>query len=167
MPRIAPSLVRTAARHNKHLVPLLTECRDIRSARNELRWLTEHAEETSRRVKPSDRSYHRSGLSASKLLTSYVTRRSRGEPLQYIIGNQPFGDLEILCQKNVLIPRPETEIYTTRLAECLRNISHSRGKSGREGLRILDLCSGSGCIALLLHSLLKQPPYQQTWQPIP
>lgn len=32
-------------------------------------------------------------------------RRSQGVPLQYILGDQPFGDLEILCQRGVLIPR--------------------------------------------------------------
>ena len=76
-------------------------------------------------------------------------------PLQYLIGNQPFGALEILCEKGVLIPRPETESITHHLAKIVSDRSVSLGH-----LRILDLCSGTGCISLLLHHLLaRRFPY--------
>ena len=39
---------------------------------------------------------------------SFVQRRCKGEPLQYILGNEYFGDLEFLVGPGVLIPRPET-----------------------------------------------------------
>ncbi|KAI1354883.1 S-adenosyl-L-methionine-dependent methyltransferase [Xylaria sp. FL0043] len=75
-----------------------------------------------------------------------VARRGAGEPLQYVLGTQPFGDLEILCEKGVLIPRPETEAWASMLADLV--FSSPEGKA--DDLRILDLCSGTGCIGLSL-----------------
>jgi len=63
------------------------------------------------------------------------------KPLQYILGSVPFLDLEIKVQPPILIPRPETEEWTGNLIKQL---------SGKTNLKILDLCSGSGCIALAL-----------------
>ncbi|KAJ9603291.1 hypothetical protein H2200_012069 [Cladophialophora chaetospira] len=96
-----------------------------------------------------------------KILVENVEKRSSGMPLQYLIGNQPFGTLEILCRREVLIPRPETEIYTTKVGNLLLSALNSPDMSalhthqGRKKFRILDLCTGTGCIALLLHSILK------------
>ena len=147
----------TAARQGKHLRLLLTECRDLSSARNELRWLTEHAVETNKHHVSNLGLDRDQKISPLKLLSTYVRRRSRGEPLQYILGNQPFGELDVLCRKNVLIPRPETELYTTKLALYIRSLQAASVELDRRGLRVLDLCTGSGCIALLLHSFLRQP----------
>ena len=157
MPRLPPSLVLKATRQGKHLPALLKECRDLSSARNELRWLAAHAVETAKQRASSLGHLQARKISSADLLSTYVKRRSRGQPLQYILGNQPFGELEILCRKDVLIPRPETELYTTKLAHCLRTVQAKQVEPDRNGLRVLDLCAGSGCIALLLHSLLRQP----------
>jgi methylase of polypeptide subunit release factors len=108
--------------------------------------------------------------------------RSRGYPLQYILGDQPFGDLEILCKKGVLIPRyvhhisqtvilltnlprPETESYTYQAAKLVRQMAldssdKSRPPSNARPLRVIDLCTGTGCIPLLLHALLA-PHFQK------
>ena len=91
-----------------------------------------------------------------RLLAEFVRRRSRGETLQYIIGNQPFGDLEILCRVGVLIPRPETETYTQNLASLLKQLQQA-GKWEQSNLKVLDLCTGTGCIAFLLYGLLFCP----------
>lgn len=96
MPRIPHSLLRRARAISKLLPLLLPTCRDIPSARNELRWLGEHA---------TERTVSSSGASWRALLRKLCVQRGRGKPLQYILGNQPFGDLEILCRKGVLIPR--------------------------------------------------------------
>jgi release factor glutamine methyltransferase len=61
-----------------------------------------------------------------------------GKPIQYILGHTFFCDLKIKVNKNVLIPRPETE-------ELLEHIKASDKKSFK---RIIDLGTGSGCIAL-------------------
>ncbi|KAJ3578662.1 hypothetical protein NPX13_g1904 [Xylaria arbuscula] len=94
-----------------------------------------------------------------------VARRGAGEPLQYVLGSQPFGDLEILCEKGVLIPRAETEAWVSRLADIIFSSPPStnlRPSSSRDDpgnrteavgcLRILDLCSGTGCISLGLYA---------------
>ena len=168
MPRLPTSLL-LHARHIDPILPiLLRSCRDITSARNELRWLREH-------VKDLPKNGRRPGpLTLAKL----CLERSRGKPLQYILGNQPFGDLDILCRPGVLIPRlvspsltltqknansdsPETEAYTTFLAQLIgENISKlSTAYPGGCGhrLRVLDLCTGTGCITLLSHAMLS--PY--------
>ena len=63
-------------------------------------------------------------------------------PIQYLIGHVPFCDLTITVKKPTLIPRPETEQWCTDIIEqCL----HYRDA---QPLRILDLCSGTGCIGL-------------------
>lgn len=108
MPRLRPSLLIKAFTEYPLLVLLLRECRDLPSARNELRWLNEHAKSISA-VKPqASTCLQHHSLRTQMTLQDLCRRRSRGEPLQYLIGNQPFGDLEILCRKNVLIPRYKT-----------------------------------------------------------
>ncbi|EKM80684.1 hypothetical protein AGABI1DRAFT_55701 [Agaricus bisporus var. burnettii JB137-S8] len=73
----------------------------------------------------------------------FVRRRCLGEPLQYILGTQPFGPLNLLVRPPVLIPRPETENWAIRLSETLR-------PTAQTPLSLLDLGTGSGCIPLLL-----------------
>lgn len=72
---------------------LLPACRDLESAANELRWIREHVRETRSPVPP--------GLRVWQL----CERRGSGVPLQYVLGTQPFGPLEIKCRPGVLIPR--------------------------------------------------------------
>lgn len=64
-------------------------------------------------------------------------------PLQYIFGNVPFLGLTITVHPHQLIPRPETEYWCSLLIECLNNLK-------KQALTILDMCTGSGCIALAL-----------------
>jgi release factor glutamine methyltransferase len=66
-------------------------------------------------------------------------------PLQYIIGTTKFFDLDFEVNENVLIPRPETEVLVQTVLEIIRG-SRVQGP----GSRILDLCTGSGNIAISL-----------------
>ncbi|KAI9824793.1 MAG: hypothetical protein M1832_001621 [Thelocarpon impressellum] len=126
------------------LLPLLLRAaRDLPSARAELRWLRAYALETVQ--SPSARRVR----GWRGLLQRLCEERARGVPLQYLLGDAPFGDVEILCRPGVLIPRPETEAYTTHLATALlRHYPRDRPP------RVLDLCTGTGCIPLLLYAQL-------------
>ncbi|KAI1429643.1 S-adenosyl-L-methionine-dependent methyltransferase [Xylaria sp. FL1777] len=97
------------------------------------------------------RSTRRAGSNtASDRVARLVARRGAGEPLQYVLGSQPFGDLEVLCERGVLIPRPETEAWAAMLADLV--LSSPAGSELGGSLRILDLCSGTGCIGLSLYA---------------
>lgn len=79
-------------------------------------------------------------------LTRYnelLERRASGEPLQYITGHQEFWGLDLLVNPAVLIPRPETEHVVEATLQLLR---------GTEFPRVVDVGTGSGCIALALAS---------------
>jgi release factor glutamine methyltransferase len=81
-----------------------------------------------------------------------ITRRAAGEPLQYITGHQEFYGIDFLVTPDVLIPRPETEL----LVECVINLTRdSSPQSGEGGPLILDIGTGSGCIAVALASHIK------------
>jgi release factor glutamine methyltransferase len=73
-----------------------------------------------------------------------VARRGRREPLQYILGWQPFRGLKIRCDPRALIPRPETEALAGMAIEALKPL-------GSEAC-FADLGTGSGCIALSILS---------------
>lgn len=87
-------------------------------------------------------------LSESDLLyfRSIVKRLLANEPFQYIIGQTVFGGLELIVAPGVLIPRPETE----ELVDWVQ-----QEYSGIHKLNVLDVCSGSGCIAFALESQLE------------
>ena len=170
MPRLPPLLISHAKRLNRYLPLLLRECRDLNFAQNELRWMQETILEKKLGITAEWEADHttiwRPGSQADRILQSWVRRRTRAEPLQYILGTQPFGELEIKCKRSALIPRPETEIYTTELASILHKLRNDDDKTrhletSRDGeertLTIADFCTGTGCIALLLHSLLQSP----------
>ncbi|CAK3854327.1 Release factor glutamine methyltransferase [Lecanosticta acicola] len=141
MPRIHPKdvlRVRSSPKA-KALLPLLPVCQNAASARNELRWMKEHATSVSSR---------RGNKSPHLILSSYVKRRASGEPLQYILGSEYFGDLEIKCRPGVLIPRQETAASISHLVTVLHSQS---ALAPSQRVRVLDLCSGTGCIPLLFH----------------
>lgn len=81
-----------------------------------------------------------------------IERRAKREPLQYMIGETEFWGLKIKVTPDVLIPRPETELL---VEEALKNVGAGFSRPGREnraptGIQILDIGTGSGCIAIAL-----------------
>jgi release factor glutamine methyltransferase len=76
-----------------------------------------------------------------------IAERARGVPAQYIIGHQEFWGLDYVVTPAVLIPRPETE----HVVEAALDLAQ-----GIERLRIVDVGTGSGCIALALASELSK-----------
>ena len=115
-----------------------------------------------------------SALPSSHLsaLQSMVNARASGQPLLYLIGDTTFCSLNLLCRPPTLIPRPETEQMTAWLIHTVRQCPPEGYSSstawpadvpfhdsaavtgpparGQSPLRVLDLCTGSGCIALAL-----------------
>ena len=92
------------------------------------------------------------GLDAHRFL-SLILRRASGEPTQYITGKQEFWGLEFEVTPDVLIPRPETEhvieVALDRLA--VREIRAGRRPTlAGDGLNVVDVGTGSGCIAIAL-----------------
>ncbi len=80
-------------------------------------------------------------LEKKEILQSFIFRITQNEPLQYILGYEIFHDLRIKTSKNAIIPRPET-------AELVQIVQqHYPQKSP---LKIWDICTGTGCIALAL-----------------
>ena len=76
---------------------------------------------------------------------SFIARRAKGEPLQYIIGHQEFFKLDFEVTPDVLIPRPETELIVEIALELLKDESEPF---------IGDIGTGSGCVAIsLLHEM--------------
>lgn len=88
-------------------------------------------------------------LSESELLIffKYLKRLKNFEPIQYILGEVEFAGCKISVNSEVLIPRPETEELVFKIIERV-----NKNKMNR----IIDLCSGSGCIALGLKKNLNQ-----------
>lgn len=78
-----------------------------------------------------------------------LKRRLSNEPLQYIIGRTQFMGLDILVDRRVLIPRPETELLVD---ECVKMMKRSFPPD--TPLSIIDLGTGSGCIAVALAKML-------------
>ena len=85
------------------------------------------------------------GHDKEKLFFEYIKRLSKNEPLQYILGNTLFNNLEFDLDSSVLIPRPETEELVDIIIkyECKKD-------------KIFDICSGSGCIAIALAKYIKR-----------
>ncbi|NGX32651.1 MAG: Release factor glutamine methyltransferase [Candidatus Anoxychlamydiales bacterium] len=78
-----------------------------------------------------------------KSFEKLIQRRSKKEPIEYIIGKIDFYGCEIIVDKNVLIPRVETEILVDLICKKLE-------KENLDGKILIDICTGSGAIAIAL-----------------
>jgi release factor glutamine methyltransferase len=83
------------------------------------------------------------------VLADIFKRRLGGQPLQYILGKAEFMGLEFKVTEDVLVPRPETEILVEAAADLVKTL-----KGPRAQVRIMDVGTGSGCIAVSLAKFL-------------
>lgn len=82
------------------------------------------------------------------LLKDIIERLQQNEPIQYILGTEKFCDLLFKVDGNVLIPRPETQELVEWIITDYRNLTNCR---------VLDIGTGSGCIAISLAKYLQFP----------
>ncbi len=92
---------------------------------------------------------------AEKQLSAYekmIEIRAKRQPVAFIIGHKEFMGLEFFVSKDVLIPRPETEILVENVIRKAEDINNSRSyrRNRDNSLVIVDLCTGSGNIAISL-----------------
>lgn len=89
-------------------------------------------------------------IEASKMLSGdqeavfkgFIERRTKREPSQYITGEAEFYGFTFRVTKDTLIPRPETELLVDEALRCALHLAE------KKPLTIIDLCTGSGCIAV-------------------
>lgn len=82
------------------------------------------------------------GDDTASRLEELLLRRLKGEPTAYLIGEWEFYGLPLDITRDVLIPRSDTEVIAQRGIEL--------AKQAGEGCRVLDLCTGSGCVGLAI-----------------
>lgn len=109
------------------------------------------------------------GLSREKLFSSYpdevpeqteitfrkfIRQRISGMPVSYIRNIKEFYGREFLVDQSVLVPRPDTEIIVEKTLEIIEDLTLKRDvnrvSESKPSVEILDLCTGSGCIAITL-----------------
>ncbi len=109
---------------------------------------------------------HAAGLSRAALLTrlrdpvpapgfeDFVARRGASEPIAYIVGEWEFFSLPFLVRPPLLVPRPETE-HLVEVALSYLQGKRAGAAGAPPGAPVLDLCTGTGCVAV---ALAKQAP---------
>ena len=79
----------------------------------------------------------------NKSIDLAIKELEQGKPIQYVVGNVDFYNSVIKVNENVLIPRFETELLVDKLIRYIKNNFDNK-------INILDMCTGSGCIAISL-----------------
>lgn len=139
----------------------------IQLAKSEVRWLVQHIRKLQAEPsgnpsssKPNDTL----NRASRRQLVSMAMRMTRQNvPLSYLLGSVPFGSLpkELTVRPPILLPRSETEHWATEvvrtLVESLKAAERNAAASSTRGqqIRVVDLCTGSGCIALLIADALR------------
>lgn len=135
---MAQTLTQLIANYAQKLTPV---CPAMQDAQQEIWWFLEHV---THKRKAELLVANPSLEFLKQHLDAFITERvDLKKPLQYILGSVPFGNLTILVQPPILIPRPETEEWTLWLIDQYNTL-------GYEPQATLDLCTGSGCIGLAL-----------------
>ena len=112
----------------------------------------------------TDNSYQLNDVEAERF-NAGVTKMQQGIPLAYLTGTQAFWSLDFTVNKHTLIPRPDTEVLVETVLEWIKDHPLSTTPMLKP-MRLLDLGTGSGCIAIsLAHELkLANKLKQVSWQ---
>ncbi|EPR09553.1 peptide chain release factor N(5)-glutamine methyltransferase [Ruminiclostridium papyrosolvens] len=91
------------------------------------------------------------------ILDHMLAQRAKNIPLQYIIGDTEFMSLRFMVTPAVLIPRQDTEILVEKVIELAKKRVFERKNEGSSArLNVLDMCTGSGCIAVSIACFCSQ-----------
>jgi release factor glutamine methyltransferase len=118
--------------------------------KQEARWIVERVSGYS----STELRMHTDELVSTRAVSFFdalVTRRAAGEPLQYVLGRWQFRTLELIVDRSVLIPRPETEMVAGLAIDIARK---------QPDATVVDLGTGSGAIAL---SVAVEVPHANVW----
>jgi release factor glutamine methyltransferase len=136
-----------------------------------LQWTTEHLKKcgsSSPRLDAEVLLAHARGCNRIELYTAFaeepeepvkakfrelIKRRAAGEPVAYLVGMKEFYSISFQVSKDCLIPRSETEHV---VIECLDRAKKIRSEQPEKWLNIVDVCTGSGCIAVSVAKHLLQ-----------
>ena len=119
---------------------LIQACKTKHEAEQQAIWMLEEITKKSHVLLLAEKEINLTKEDAEKLNEWIRQRVEEKKPLQYILGFIPFLNLKIKTVPPILIPRPETEEWVDWLIKKLKNVSGE--------IRILDIGTGSGCIAL-------------------
>ena len=84
-------------------------------------------------------------------LKKSISLRKTGLPIAYIIGHKEFYGIDFMVSPDVLIPKPDTEVLVENSIEIIRYLQDKSDHT----LNILDMCTGSGCVAISIIKTLK------------
>lgn len=135
----------------------------VEDAEVELRWIVERAsgrtpaEQVAALDEPAT-------VREVSFVDQMVARRAAGEPLQYVLGRWAFRTLELMVDRRVLIPRPETEVVAGLALDALAawDRRHAPGAGQPRPVPVaVDLGTGSGAIALSLAA--ERWPHVEVW----
>ncbi|MDR0321417.1 MAG: peptide chain release factor N(5)-glutamine methyltransferase [Treponema sp.] len=87
---------------------------------------------------------------------SLIKRRLDGECVAYIVGRKEFRGFDFAVNKSVLVPRPDTETLVETAIEKLAEMIKHRAKESEPNISVLDLCTGSGAVAISLKNEVPQ-----------
>lgn len=123
---------------------LLPACNSKHEAKQETIWMLEEITNKKQIYFEINKTIELSDIQINKLNKWIKQRTIEKKPLQYILGFVPFLNLKIKTKTPILIPRPETEEWVNFAISKIKNVNINNK------IKILDLCTGSGCIALSL-----------------
>jgi release factor glutamine methyltransferase len=80
-----------------------------------------------------------------KVLETMIRDFNKGKPVAYILGYKYFYDLKFKVDSTTLIPRPESELLVTKALDFIKSLTE---QNGNQIIELLDLGTGSGCLAI-------------------
>lgn len=96
--------------------------------------------------------------SESERLNEILQKREERIPIQYILGEQEFMGLTFCCSEDCLIPRQDTELIAIEAQKAIDEIAQKAAKT--DGIEMIDLCTGTGCIIISLVSYAQEKGYK-------